>query len=208
VQHGSGVLSTECSPDLRQGSLGQVLSQVHGDLTRVSEDDRVFLGLDLYQTEAKLRGNESLYHLDGDRGDLRVDQARQHLLGIRQGDRGANERRISYEAAQRTFKLSDVNPELMETVLTLIRTIPYLLRRSFQDATQSLPPSPGGRPRELLPEQCKEICLRIGQLYGVGVEVRDAQKRMAQRYGVSLRTIQRAWQERAKWNSHSLQENT
>ena len=102
----------------------------------------------------------------------------------------------------------DLNPAEMETVLTLIRTIPYLLRRAFQDATQSLPPSPGGRRWELLPEQRQEICLRIGQLYGLGVEVRDAQKRMAQRYDVSLRTIQRAWQERAKWNSHSFQEKT
>jgi len=89
----------------------------------------------------------------------------------------------------------DPSPEEMETVLTLIRTVPYLLRRSLQAATQSLPPSPGGRPQELRPEQRKEICLQIGQLYGQGIELRDAQKRMAQRYGVSLRTIQRAWQE-------------
>jgi Trp operon repressor len=97
----------------------------------------------------------------------------------------------------------DSSPEEMETVLTIIRTLPYLLRNYLQDTAKALPPSPGGRPRELTPEQRKEVCLRIGQLYGTGVEVRDAQKRMAQRYGVSLRTIQRAWQERAKWNSHS-----
>ena len=94
----------------------------------------------------------------------------------------------------------DPNPEEMETVLALIRTVPYLLRSSLQDAAKSLPPSPGGRPRELSPEQRKEICLQIGQLYGRGVELRDAQKRMAQHYNVGLRTIQRAWQERAKWN--------
>jgi hypothetical protein len=97
----------------------------------------------------------------------------------------------------------DPSPEEMETVLTLIRTLPYLLRGSLQNATKSLPPSPGGRPRELGPEQRKEICLQIGQLYGLGVELRDAQKRLAQRYDVGLRTIQRAWQERAKWNSNS-----
>src|SRR6266550_7800362 len=74
----------------------------------------------------------------------------------------------------------DPSPEEMETVLTLIRTVPYLLRRSLQDAAKSLPPPPGGRPRELRPEQCKEICLQIGQLYGQGVELRDAQKRLAQ----------------------------
>src|SRR6266480_2815368 len=91
----------------------------------------------------------------------------------------------------------DPSPQEMETVLTLIRTVPYLLRSSLQDAAKSLPPSPGGRPRELSPEQRKEICLQIGQLYGQGVELRDAQKRLAQRYHVSLRTIQRAWQGRS-----------
>lgn len=95
----------------------------------------------------------------------------------------------------------DPNPEELETVLTLIRTVPYLLRGSLQDAAKSLPPSPGGRPRELNLKQRKEVCLQIGQLYGLGVGLPDAQRRMAQRYNVSLRTIQRAWQERAKWNS-------
>jgi len=95
----------------------------------------------------------------------------------------------------------DPSPEEMGTVLTLIRTVPYLLRRSLQDATKSLPPPPGGRPRGLSPKQSKEVCLQIGQLYGLGVELDDAQKRMAQRYDVGLRTIQRAWQQRSKWNS-------
>ena len=95
----------------------------------------------------------------------------------------------------------DPSPEEMETVLTLIRTVPYLLRSSLQDAAKSLPPSPGGRPRELRPEQRKEICLQIGQLYGLGVELRDAQKRMARHHSVGLRTIQRAWQQRSKWTS-------
>ena len=106
------------------------------------------------------------------------------------------------------LKGPDPSPEEMETVLTLIRTVPYLLRTSLQDARKSLPPSPGGRPRGLRPGQRKEICLQIGQLYGQGVELRDAQKRVAQRYNVSLRTIQRGWQERARWNSNSYQEKT
>src|SRR2546428_11061630 len=95
----------------------------------------------------------------------------------------------------------DPSPEEMETVLTLIRTVPYLLRSSLQDAAKSLPPPPGGRPRGLSPEQSKEGCLQIGQLYGLGVELPDAQKRMARHYSVGLRTIQRAWQQRSKWNS-------
>jgi hypothetical protein len=95
----------------------------------------------------------------------------------------------------------DPKPEQLETVLTLIRTVPYVLRNHLQSAAKSLPPSPGGRPRELSAEQSREICRQIGQLYGLGVELPDAQKRMVLRYGVSLRTIQRAWQQRAKWKS-------
>ncbi len=93
----------------------------------------------------------------------------------------------------------DLQPAELETVLALIRTVPYLLRSQFQTVAKRLPPSPGGRPRGLSPEQSKEVCLQIGTLYGGGVELPEAQKRMARRYGVSLRTIQRAWRERAKW---------
>ncbi len=93
----------------------------------------------------------------------------------------------------------DLQPADLETVLALIRTAPYLLRSQFQSVAKRLPPSPGGRPRGLSPEQSREVCLQIGTLLGQGVELPHAQKRMARHYGVSLRTIQRAWRERAKW---------
>ncbi len=98
----------------------------------------------------------------------------------------------------------DPKPEELETVLTLIRTVPYLLRNQFQGVAKRLPPSPGGRPRGLSPEESKEVCLQIGKLYGLGVGLPDAQKRLARRYDVSLRTIQRAWRERTKWKSDPI----
>jgi len=98
----------------------------------------------------------------------------------------------------------DPSPEELETWLTLFRTIPYVLRKGLQSAAQSIPPPPGGRPRELTPQECRTICTEIGWLYGQGVELRDAQKRMAQRYNKGLRTIQRAWQQRAKWKSDAI----
>jgi len=97
----------------------------------------------------------------------------------------------------------DPDPEEFERWLAFIRILPYFLRSSLQGIAKSLPPPPGGRPRELTPQQCMQVCLLIGQLYGQGVELPDAQRRMAQRYGVSLRTIQRVWQQRAKWKSNS-----
>ena len=96
------------------------------------------------------------------------------------------------------------DPQELETVLSLIRSVPYLLRSAFESAAKNLPPPPGGRPRDLTPQESKEICREIGWLYGQGVELRDAQKRMAQRYHTSLRTIQRAWQHRAQWKSDPI----
>jgi hypothetical protein len=93
----------------------------------------------------------------------------------------------------------DFNPEDLERVLAFIHGLPYFLRGSFQGIAKTLPPPPGGRPRELSPEDCGDICLAIGKLYGQGVELPEAQNRLAQRYGVSVRTIQRAWQQRSKW---------
>jgi len=98
----------------------------------------------------------------------------------------------------------DPNPEELERCLAFIRVLPYFLRGSFQGIAKSLPPPPGGRPRGLAPPECRDICLQIGYLYGQGVELPDAQKRMGRRYGVSLRPIQRAWQQRAKWTTVSL----
>ena len=93
----------------------------------------------------------------------------------------------------------DPDPGEFETWLAFIRTLPHFLRGSLQEIAKSLPPPPGGRPRQLTPQQSMEVCLQIGHLYGQGVALPDAQKRVAQRYDVSLRTMQRAWQDRTKW---------
>jgi hypothetical protein len=98
----------------------------------------------------------------------------------------------------------DASPEELETWLTFMRAVPFVLRKSLQSAAQRLPPPPGGRPRELTLQECKQICAEIGWLYGQGVELQDAQKRMAQRYNKGLRTIQRTWQQRVKWKSDAL----
>jgi hypothetical protein len=103
----------------------------------------------------------------------------------------------------RAFLLSMTDPDPAELArwVSFMRTLPFILRKDLQTAAKKLPPSPGGRPKELQPDDCREICIEIGRLFGQGVAVREAQKRMAQRYNKSLRTIQRAWQDRARWKS-------
>lgn len=100
------------------------------------------------------------------------------------------------EAVRFLENLPEPKPENFEKVLTFLQTLPYLLRGLLQDAAKALPPSPGGRPRGLRPEDNREVCKQIGQLYGEGVELADAKRRTAMRYGVSLSTIQRAWKDR------------
>jgi len=99
--------------------------------------------------------------------------------------------------------LPDPKPTELEAFLVFVRTVPFILRGAFQDLAKGLPPSPGGRPHELRLDQSREVCKQIGYLYGEGVTRADAKSRMAQRYGVSLSTIQRAWNKRAKFSSES-----
>jgi hypothetical protein len=99
---------------------------------------------------------------------------------------------------------ADPNPAELALWLNFIRMLPYILRKDLQKAAKNLPSPPGGRPRELTPQECQEICAEIGRLYGQGVTIRDAQTRMAQRYNKGMRTIQRAWQDRAKWKADAI----
>ena len=96
------------------------------------------------------------------------------------------------------LNMPDPDPGELARWISFMRTLPFILRKDLQTAAKKLPPSPGGRPRELTEAECREICGEVGQLYGQGVSIRDAQKRMAQRYNKSLRTIQRAWQGRTR----------
>ena len=103
------------------------------------------------------------------------------------------------EAIRLLENLPEPKLENFEKVMVFLRTLPYFLRAQLQTAAKDLPPSPGGRPRGLKPEQSREVCRQIGLLYSEGVDLADAKRRMALRYGVSPSTIQRAWKERGAW---------
>ena len=108
------------------------------------------------------------------------------------------------EAVRLLENLPEPKPENFEKVLAFLRTLPYFLRAQLQTAAKDLPPSPGGRPRGLTPEQSREVCRQIGLLYSEGVDLADAKRRMALRYGVSPSTIRRAWKERGAWSLSSI----
>jgi hypothetical protein len=100
------------------------------------------------------------------------------------------------------MKEPEPTPEKLEAALQTIRLLPYQLRKGFpqiaKEVSQKLPRLRGGRPRRLTPEDCKHACREIGRLLGDGLSLPDAEMRVAQRKGVSVRTIARAWQKRSQ----------
>ena len=61
----------------------------------------------------------------------------------------------------------DLSPEEMETVLTLIRTVPYLLRRSLQDAAKSLcRPLPAAGHGNCVPNSARRFICKLGNCTG------------------------------------------
>jgi len=116
-------------------------------------------------------------------------------------------KRIKTREAMEAMLLKEREPDplALDAQVEAIRLLPYSIRKWIPDAmqefAQTLPRNPGGRPRSLTDKDSKYVCLEIGKLLGVGVRLLDAQNRLALRKNVSIRTIQRAWQERAKWSA-------
>ena len=141
------------------------------------------MGMDFYQTMKK--------------APAVVERWKPYILTAQQVWQNANDRE---EAVQFLLALPDPSAEEFEKVTAFLRTLPPSARPA-KDAAKGLPSPPGGRPHGLTPKQGREVCRQIGQLYGEGVDLADAKLRMAQRYGVSLSTIQRAWKKRVNTSS-------
>jgi len=107
------------------------------------------------------------------------------------------------------LKEPEPEPDVLDAQIQTIRLLPYTLRKVMPDAMRDfakvMPHDPGGRPNKLDHEDSRYVCAEIGNLIGQGVRVLPAQQRLALRMSkkkgkdVSLRTIQRAWENRAKW---------
>lgn len=103
----------------------------------------------------------------------------------------------------RLLKEPEPEPLELDAQVEMVYMLPSTLRKvmpqAMRETMRALPQDPGGRPNALTEEQSRSVCEEIGILFARGVHLIDAQKRLCHRMGVSLRTIQRAWQGRAKW---------
>jgi hypothetical protein len=120
-------------------------------------------------------------------------------------------RRVRTREGFQAMLLKEPEPDEfdLDAQVEMIYLFPYTLRKAIPEVTHDLaqlfPQDPGGRPPSLSEKESKEVCQEIGKLFAKGVRLLDAQTRLALRMSqkkrteVSVRTIQRAWQGRAKW---------
>jgi len=91
------------------------------------------------------------------------------------------------------------SPSDVRLLLQLLPNLEYVLRRfAPKMAKQILPHAPGGRPSAVTPALRGQVCREIGDLLVKGLRLIPAYKRLAQRHHVSVRTIQRIWNERER----------
>jgi hypothetical protein len=94
--------------------------------------------------------------------------------------------------------LPDPEPSEFAQSLQQLPNFPYLIRRLAPNAVKVLPHAPGGRPVAITPQKRRQICKEIADLYLKGTPLGIAQRRLAQRYHVNVRTVQRIWHNREK----------
>jgi hypothetical protein len=116
------------------------------------------------------------------------------------------------------LKEREPEPFELEAQIEMIHLLPYKIRKVMPEAVrkagQAFPQDPGGRPRAFTDEESRYVCKEIGELIVRGVRLGDAQTQLALRMSkklekdISVRSVQRAWQDRAKWFGAKTEDST
>jgi len=98
---------------------------------------------------------------------------------------------------QRLRYFESLSPEELEEKRKKLPSFPIAARKVLKKTVKNLPHDHGGRPRVLTDELRRMICGDVAAFIE-SAELIDAQRRAAAKYGVSLRSVQRAWQRRPR----------
>jgi DNA invertase Pin-like site-specific DNA recombinase len=88
--------------------------------------------------------------------------------------------------------------ELEKAAQTVRRKFLAAFRKPLLDAIKRLPYPPGGRRKALSHNDELQVCSKIGSLIVGGCTLKEAVRRLADRFGVSRSTIYRTWRNRPK----------
>lgn len=92
-------------------------------------------------------------------------------------------------------ELPEPEPATLEWFLTTAKNLPIQSRENLLPFAKRLPHRAGISP-SLKPEEADGICKQIRQLIASGIKTKEAQRQIAARKGLSLRTIQRIYAQR------------
>lgn len=96
----------------------------------------------------------------------------------------------------------EIPPQTQMYFLALLQGIPQILQfivsKELPKLAEELPPLPTGRKQALTLEQRTQVCDYVAHLHRQGTPIQISKQRAAQKYGVRLRSVERAWAKRAE----------
>ena len=114
-------------------------------------------------------------------GDLRDTFKQQDSIGF-------------WSAVEELRNSPEPTPEELQVLLKNVPQISYFMREDITALRKVLPHPPGGAPSKLNAQERKKAVRLVGTLMGQGDNYAEAVAKIAARFGVSRKTIQRAWQ--------------
>jgi hypothetical protein len=104
----------------------------------------------------------------------------------------------------------EVPAEKEQMLIAVAESLPSLIGVAINvlssEAAKSFPISNTGRPKLLTSDERKAVCEHVAKLHGQGTNLKIAKERTAQKFDVSISTVERAWAERKKGHKPSLNE--
>ena len=135
--------------------------------------------------------------------------ARQEIVRAAVVDMGLPEDRVNGDQLHKTYaaidsrenaraalaELPEPDAATLEWFLTTAKSLPIQSRERLLPFAKKLPHRAGISP-SLKPEEADAVCKQIKQLIANGIKTKEAQRQIAARRGLSLRTIQRIYAQR------------
>ena len=117
---------------------------------------------------------------------------------------------LNREQLDALLQQSELSSENEQMLITMVENLPSLvvvgLNMLSSEAAKSFPVANTGSPKSLTSENRRAVCEYIGKLHSQGTDLKVAKERTAQKFSVSLSTVERTWAERKKGHKPSLNE--
>lgn len=117
---------------------------------------------------------------------------------------------LNRETLDALLKQAQLSADEEQMFITMVENLPSLivfgLTMVSTEAAKTFPVTNTGRPKSLEVKTRRSVCDYIAKLFSEGTGLKIAKQRAADKFGVSLSTVERTWAERKKGHKPSLNE--